>query len=41
MLAALIDGLEDGGGSSGAGAAGVSRAAEDGDAGNRNGSNMS
>ncbi len=38
MLAALIDGLDEGGGSSGAGAAGVSRA-EAGE-GNRNGSNM-
>jgi acyl-CoA dehydrogenase len=38
MLAALIDGLDEGGGASGAGAAGVSRA-EAGE-GNRNGSNM-
>jgi acyl-CoA dehydrogenase len=40
MLAALIDGLDEGGGSSGAGAAGVSRAESAGDGGNRNGSNM-
>ena len=40
MLAALIDGLEDGGASGGAGAAGVSQAAGNGDGGNRNGSNM-
>ena len=40
MLAALIDGLEDGGSSSGAGAAGVSQAEKNGDGGNRNGSNM-
>jgi len=40
MLAALIDGLDDGGGASGAGAAGVSQAAANGDGGNRNGSNM-
>ncbi len=40
MLAALIDGLEDGGSSSGAGAAGVSQAERNGDGGNRNGSNM-
>jgi len=40
MLASLIDGLEDGGGSSGAGAAGVSQAEKNGDGGNRNGSNM-
>ena len=40
MLAALIDGLDEGGGSSGAGAAGVSQAEKDGDGGNRNGSNL-
>ncbi len=40
MLAAMIDGLEDGGSSGGAGAAGVSRATENGDGGNRNGSNL-
>ena len=40
MLAAMIDGLDEGGGSGGAGAAGVSRAAENGDGGNRNGSNL-
>ncbi len=42
MLAALIDGMDEGGGSSGAGASGASRAAgdENGDGGNRNGSNM-
>jgi acyl-CoA dehydrogenase len=40
MLAALIDGLDEGGGASGAGAAGVSQADRNGDAGNRNGSNM-
>ena len=39
MLAALIDGLDDGGGASGAGAAGVSRA-EKSEEGNRNGSNL-
>jgi acyl-CoA dehydrogenase len=39
MLAALIDGLDDGGGASGAGAAGVSQA-EKSDGGNRNGSNL-
>ena len=39
MLAALIDGLDDGGGSSGAGAAGVSQAQKSEDA-NRNGSNL-
>jgi acyl-CoA dehydrogenase len=41
MLAALIDGLEDGGGSGGAGAAGVSRAEASESGENRNGSNMS
>ena len=40
MLAAMIDGLDEGGASSGAGAAGVSRASENGDGGNRNGSNL-
>jgi len=40
MLAALIDGLDEGGGASGAGAAGVSQAERNGDTGNRNGSNM-
>ena len=40
MLAAMIDGLEDSGQSSGAGAAGVQRESANGD-GNRNGSNMS
>ena len=40
MLAALIDGLDDGGSASGAGAAGASQAADKGDGGNRNGSNM-
>ena len=40
MLAAMIDGLDEGGASSGAGAAGVSRATENGDGGNRNGSNL-
>jgi acyl-CoA dehydrogenase len=40
MLAALIDGLEDGGASGGAGAAGVSQAESNGDGGNRNGSNL-
>lgn len=40
MLAALIDGMDDGGSSSGAGAAGASQAATNGDGGNRNGSNM-
>lgn len=40
MLAAMIDGLDEGGSSSGAGAAGVSRADGDGDGGNRNGSNL-
>jgi acyl-CoA dehydrogenase len=40
MLASLIDGLDEGGGSSGAGAAGVSRAEAGADGGNRNGSNM-
>nr|MBA2522187.1 acyl-CoA dehydrogenase [Solirubrobacterales bacterium] len=40
MLAALIDGLDDGGSSSGAGASGVSQAAKNGDGGNRNGSNI-
>ena len=39
MLAALIDGLDDGGGASGAGAAGVSQADKS-DDGNRNGSNL-
>ena len=40
MLAALIDGLDDGGGASGAGAAGASQAIAAGETGNRNGSNM-
>lgn len=40
MLAALIDGMDDGGSSSGAGAAGASRPTTNGDGGNRNGSNM-
>jgi acyl-CoA dehydrogenase len=40
MLASLIDGLDEGGGASGAGAAGVSQAETNGDGGNRNGSNM-
>ena len=40
MLAALIDGLDEGGASSGAGASGVSRAERNGDGGNRNGSNL-
>jgi acyl-CoA dehydrogenase len=40
MLAAMIDGLDEGGASSGAGAAGVSRAVGDDDGGNRNGSNL-
>jgi acyl-CoA dehydrogenase len=40
MLAAMIDGIEEGGGSSGAGAAGVSQAERNGDTGNRNGSNL-
>ena len=40
MLAALIDGMNDSGGSSGAGAAGVKREKTDEDGGNRNGSNM-
>ncbi|GIK78732.1 MAG: acyl-CoA dehydrogenase [Actinomycetes bacterium] len=40
MLAAMIDGLEEGGSSSGAGAAGVSRASGNDDDGNRNGSNL-
>jgi len=40
MLAAMIDGLEESGGSSGAGAAGVSQAERNGDTGNRNGSNL-
>lgn len=40
MLAAMIDGLDEGGASGGAGAAGVSRATENGDGGNRNGSNL-
>ena len=40
MLAAMIDGLDEGGASSGAGAAGVSRASGDGEADNRNGSNL-
>ena len=39
-LAALLDGMDDGGGSSGAGASGASRSGN-GDGGNRNGSNMS
>jgi acyl-CoA dehydrogenase len=42
MLAALIDGMEEGGGAGGAGAAGVGdRGSERADEGNRNGSNMS
>jgi len=42
MLAALIDGMEEGGETGGAGAAGVKRTASaNGDTGNRNGSNMS
>jgi acyl-CoA dehydrogenase len=40
MLAALIDGLDEGGSSSGAGAAGVSQAESSTDGANRNGSNM-
>jgi acyl-CoA dehydrogenase len=40
MLASLIDGLDEGGNSSGAGAAGVSQAERNGDGGNRNGSNL-
>lgn len=40
MLAAMIDGIDEGGASSGAGAAGVSRADANGDGGNRNGSNL-
>ena len=40
MLAAMIDGLDEGGASSGAGAAGVSRASDNGAEGNRNGSNL-
>jgi acyl-CoA dehydrogenase len=39
MLAALIDGMNDGGSTGGAGAAGV-RSSDNGDEGNRNGSNM-
>jgi len=39
MLAALIDGMNDGGSTGGAGAAGV-RGSDDGDEGNKNGSNM-
>ncbi|HEX2128370.1 MAG TPA: acyl-CoA dehydrogenase family protein [Solirubrobacterales bacterium] len=39
MLAALIDGMNDGGSTGGAGAAGV-RSSDNGDQGNRNGSNM-
>ncbi len=42
MLAAIIEGMEEGGGTGGAGAAGVGgRGESNGDAGNRNGSNMS
>jgi acyl-CoA dehydrogenase len=41
MLAAVIDGMNDGSGLSGAGAAGVRRRAGDGPAGNRNGANLS
>jgi acyl-CoA dehydrogenase len=41
MLAALIDGMNDGGETGGAGAAGVRRSSGDGDGGVRNGSNMS
>ena len=40
MLAALIDGLDEGGASSGAGATGASQAERNGDGGNRNGSKM-
>ena len=40
MLAALIDGMDDGGSSSGAGAAGAAKATTNGDGGNRNGSNI-
>jgi acyl-CoA dehydrogenase len=40
MLAALIDGLGEGGASSGAGATGASQAERNGDGGNRNGSNL-
>ncbi len=40
-LAALLDGMDDSGGSSGAGASGASRSTANGDGGNRNGSNMS
>ena len=41
MLAALLEGVSAGGGASGAGATGVRRDKLEGDAGNRNGSNMS
>ncbi|MHB1999954.1 MAG: acyl-CoA dehydrogenase family protein [Solirubrobacteraceae bacterium] len=41
MLAAVIDGVNDGSDIGGAGAAGVRRGEKDGDGGNRNGSNMS
>jgi acyl-CoA dehydrogenase len=40
MLAAMIDGMNDGGEIGGAGAAGVRRSSSNGDSGNRNGSNM-
>ena len=40
MLAAMIDGLDEGGASSGAGATGVSQAEQNGDGANRNGSNL-
>ncbi|WP_205696900.1 acyl-CoA dehydrogenase family protein [Conexibacter sp. SYSU D00693] len=41
MLAALIDGMNEGAATGGAGAAGVRRSGGDGDTGNRNGSNLS
>src|ERR1700733_6455247 len=41
MLASLIDGMNEGSDIGGAGAAGVRREESDGDAGNRNGSNLS
>src|SRR6478752_6222303 len=41
MLASLIDGMNEGSDIGGAGAAGVRRESSDGDAGNRNGSNLS
>ncbi|HYI35439.1 MAG TPA: hypothetical protein VEX39_02455, partial [Thermoleophilaceae bacterium] len=40
-LAALLDGMDDGGGSSGAGASGASRSSNGDGGGNRNGSNLS